>query len=116
MNMVKTEVIVSKIEQINMKPSNKNDSCGICRRKTIGNAVLCKSCGNWIHGRWARIKRVTNRLEILFKCRKCKGCQKNVGDQKEKLHDDVVTMTDFSNLDDRINSGGGCEAVVAPRI
>ena len=33
----------------------------------------------------------------------------NVEDQKEKLHDDVETVTEFSYLGDRINSGGGCE-------
>ena len=33
-------------------------------------------------------------------------------DQKEKLHDDAETITDFSYLEDRINTGVGCEAVV----
>ena len=28
------------------------------------SAVLCKSCGNWIHGRCAKIKRATNWLAI----------------------------------------------------
>ena len=28
------------------------------------SAVLCKYCGNWIHGRCAKIKMVTNRLAI----------------------------------------------------
>ena len=54
-------------------------------------AVLCKSCGNWIHGRCAKINRVTNRLAIHFKCRKCKGYFKNMEDQKEKMHYDVET-------------------------
>ena len=59
-------------------------------------------------------KRVTNRLAIDFKCRKCKGCHKNVDDQGEKLHDYVKTVTDFSYLGDRINSGG-CEADLISR-
>ena len=42
-----------------------------------------------------------------LKCRKCKGCQKNIEDQKEKLYDDVEVVTDFSYLGDTINSGGG---------
>ena len=54
------------------------------------NAVLCKSCGNYIHGRCAKIKRVTNRLAI-------------------------VTVTELSYLGDRINSGGGCVAAVTSR-
>ena len=55
-------------------------------------AVLCKSCGNWIHGRCAKIKMVTDRLAIDFKCRKCKGYIKTV-DQREKLRDDAETVT-----------------------
>ena len=69
---MKTKVMASKIGQITVRPSSKKDPCGICDRKIMANAVLCKSCGNWIHGRCARIKGVTNRLAIDFKCRiKC---------------------------------------------
>ena len=78
-------------------------------------AVVCKSCGNWKHGRCAKIKGVTNGLAIHPKCRKCKGYHKNVEDQKEKLHDGVETVTEFSYLGDRINSGGGCEEAVKTR-
>ena len=46
-NMVKTNVMVS---MVSIKPSSKKDLCGICGRKTMVDAVLCKSCGNWIHG------------------------------------------------------------------
>ena len=59
-------------------------------------------------------KKVTNRLAIDPKCRKCKGCHKNVDDQGEKLHDDVKTVTELSYLGDRINSGG-CKANVISR-
>ena len=78
-------------------------------------AVLCKSCGNWIHRRCAKIKRVTNRLAIDIKCRQCKGCHENVEEQEEKLHDDVKTVTDFSFLGDRINSGGRFRTAVTSR-
>ena len=81
----------------------------------MANAVLCKCCVNWIHGRCAKIKRVTNRLVIKFKCRKCKGSQKNVEDQKETLPNDMEAVTDFSYLGDRINSVGGCEVAVTSR-
>ena len=69
-NLMKTKAIMSKIVQVTVKPSRKKDLCGICGRML--NAVLCKSCGNWIHGRCAKITRVTNRLAIDYKCRKCK--------------------------------------------
>ena len=47
-NLTKTKVMVSKIGQVSVNPSCKKDPCG---RKTMLNAVLCKSCGNWINGR-----------------------------------------------------------------
>ena len=59
-----------------------------------------------MHGRCAKIKGVTNRLAIDFKGRKCKGYHEYVEDQRKKLHDDVETVTEFSYLGDRINSGG----------
>ena len=45
-----------QIGQISIKPSSKKHPCGICGRKAMANAVLCKSCGNWIYGRCAKIK------------------------------------------------------------
>ena len=114
-NLMRTNVMVRKIGQVTEKPSNKNDPCGICGRETMLNAVLCKSCGNWIHVRCARIERVSNRLAIDLECWKCKWYHKNVEDQKEKLYDDMETVTECSYLGDRINSGGGCVAAVTSR-
>ena len=34
-NLMKTKVMVSKIEQVTVKPSSKKDRCGICGRKTM---------------------------------------------------------------------------------
>ena len=79
------------------------------------NAVLCKSCGNGIHGRCAKIKMVTNTLAIDIICGKSKGCHENVEDQKEKLHDDGNTVTDFSYLGDFIYLVGECEVAVTSR-
>ena len=112
---MKTKVMVSKIGQVTVRPSSKKDLCGICGRKTMSYAVLCKSCRNWIQGRCANIKIVTNGLAVDVKCRKCIGHHKNVEDRKEKLYDDVKTLTEFSYLGDRIKSGGGCEAAVISR-
>ena len=114
-NLMKTKVMVSKIGQVTVKRSSKKDPCGIYGIKTMLNAVLCKSCGNWILGKCAKIKRVTNRHTIHAKCRKCKGHHKKVKDQKAKLHDYVKTVTEFSYLGDRINSGGGCVAAIVSR-
>ena len=102
--------LCGKIWQVTVRPSSKKDQCGICGRKTMVNAVLCKSCGNWIHGRCAKINMVTNRLATDIKCRNCKGYDKNV-DQWENLHDDAETVTEFTHRGNRINSGDGCEVV-----
>ena len=95
--------LVNKIGQTNKKPSSTKDRCCICSRKTMANAVLCKYCGNWIHGKCLLIKRVTNILAIDIKCRKCIMCHENEENKKKKLNDDVETVTRFSYLDDRIN-------------
>ena len=34
---------MSKIGQVTVKPSSRKDPCGICGRKAIVNAILCKS-------------------------------------------------------------------------
>ena len=72
-NLMKTKVMVSEIWQVTVIPSSKKDPCG---RKTMFDSVLCTSCGNWIHGKCAKIERVAIRLPIDFKCRKCKGYHK----------------------------------------
>ena len=43
-NLMKSNVVVSKIELVTVKPSSTKDPCGICGRKTMLSAVLCKSC------------------------------------------------------------------------
>ena len=71
-NHVTTKLTVSKIGQIIVQLRSKKDPCGICGRKTMAHAVLCKSCGNWIHGRCAGIRKVTNTLAIDLKCKNAK--------------------------------------------
>ena len=73
-NLVKTKVMVSKIGHINAKTSSKEDPCDICGRKTMANAVLCKSCGNRMHGTCTKIKW----WQIDIRCRKCNGCHKDL--------------------------------------
>ena len=114
-NLMKTKIMVSKIGQVTARLCCKKDPCGLSGRKTMLNAVLCKSCGKWIHGRCAEIKRVANGLAIDFMCRKCKRSHKNVEYHKVKLHDVVETVTEYSYLGDGINSGGGCVAAVTSR-
>ena len=38
---------------------DKVDPCGVFSLIAKANSVLCVQCGKWIHGRCARVKRVT---------------------------------------------------------
>ena len=68
-NTTKTKVMISKSEGELFK--SKIDPCGVCGRITA-NLVLSTKCGNWVHGRCAKIKRVTTKLAMRFVCSKCK--------------------------------------------
>ena len=57
----RSEVSVSKV-----------DPCGICGKQVMANSVLCVKCEIWIHGRCAKVKRVTLRLGRDFLSGRCK--------------------------------------------
>ena len=65
-NTRKTKVMVSGSEGELYK--SKIDPCGACGRRVIANLVLCTKCGSWVHGKCAKIKRVTARLAMHFVC------------------------------------------------
>ena len=56
-NTRKTKVMVSRSEGKLSK--SKIDPCGVCGRRVMANSVLCTKCGNWVHCKCAKIKRVT---------------------------------------------------------
>ena len=82
----------------------------------MANSVLCTKCGNWVHGKCAKIKRATARLAMHFVCSKCKGIMEETMDSIEKLSDEVETVNGFCDLGDRLNASGGCEAAVTARV
>ena len=53
-NTRKAKVMVSGLEGKLIK--SKIDPCEVCGRRVMGNSVLCTKCGNWVHGRCAKIK------------------------------------------------------------
>ena len=65
-NTRNTKVMVSGLEGEALK--SKKDPCGVCGRRVMANSALCTKCGNWVHGRCAKIKRVTARLVMHFVC------------------------------------------------
>ena len=82
----------------------------------MASSVLFTKCENWVHGRCAKIKRVTARLAMHFVCLKFKEIMKGTVDSMEKLCDEVETVNGFCYLGDRLNSTDGCEAAVTARV
>ena len=82
----------------------------------MANSVLCTKCGSWVHGKCAKIERVTARFAMYFVCSKRRGMKKGTMDSIEKLCDEVETVNGFCCLGDRLNASGGCEAAVTARV
>ena len=59
MNLGKRKVVVSGAEGEGEVSVTKVDPCGICGKQVMANSVLYVKCGKWIHGRCAKVKRVT---------------------------------------------------------
>ena len=65
-NLGRTKLVVSGAEaEVTV---SKIDPCGICGKRVMANSVLCVKCRKWIHGRCAKVKRVTLRLGRDFVC------------------------------------------------
>ena len=113
-NTRKTKLMVSGSESKLFK--SKIDPCGICRRRVMANSVLCTKCGSCVHGKCAKIKRVTARLAIHFAWSKCKGIMEGTINSIQKLCNQVETVNGFCYLGGRLNASGGCEAAVTARV
>ena len=44
------------------------DPCAKCSKRVMANSVMCTKCGKWIHGKCAKMKRVTSTLAKGFVC------------------------------------------------
>ena len=62
------------------------------------NPVMCTKSGNWVHGKCAKIKRVTARLAMHFVCSKCKGIMEGTVDLIKKMCNEVETVNGFCYL------------------
>ena len=111
-NIRKAKVIVRGLEGELLK--SKVDPCGVCGRRVMANSVLCTKCGNWVPGRCAKTKSVTDRLAMHFVFSKYKEIMEV--DSIEKLCDEVGTVSGFCCLGDRLNSSGGREAAVTASV
>ena len=80
-NIRKAKLMVSGSEGELFK--SKIYPCEVCGRRVMANSVLCTKCGNWVHGKCAKIKRVTARLAMHFVCLNCKGIMEGTMDSIE---------------------------------
>ena len=112
-NLGKTKVVVSGAES--EVTVSKIDPCGICGKRVMANSVLFVKCRKWIHGRCAKVKRVTLRLGRDFVCGRCKKQADGFMDSVKELCEEVETVKDFCYLGDRVNAGGGSEAAMSRR-
>ena len=82
----------------------------------MADSVLCTKCGNWAHGKCAKIERVTTSSAMHFVCLESRGIIKGMVDSIEKLRDEVEIVNGFCFSGDRLNSSGGCVATVTARV
>ena len=79
---------------------SKVESCGAISLRGKANTDMCVQCSKWIHGRSARVKRVTPKFVENFTCRKCEGDIGEAVEQEETLGDEVETVREFTYLGD----------------
>ena len=103
-NTRKAKVMVSRIEGERFK--SKIDPVGVCGKRVMANSMFCTKCGNWVHGRCAKIKRVTARLAMRFVCLRCRGIMEGTVDLIKRLCDEMETLNGFCYLGNKLNSSG----------
>ena len=72
----------------------------------MANSVMCTKCGKWVHGRCAKMRRVTSTLAKGFVCDLCVHRKKGIVEPGEELSffDQVDFVKSFCYLGDRLNS------------
>ena len=68
-NLKKTKVMMSGLKSEVLK--SKVDSCAKCGKRVMTNLVMCTKCDKWVHGRCAKMKRLTSTLAKGFVCELC---------------------------------------------
>ena len=87
------------------------------RQEGDGNLVICTKCGKWVHGRCAKMKRVTSTLAKGFVCELCVHTKEGIVEPGEEpsFFDQIDFVKSFCYLGDRLNTSGVSEAAVTGR-
>ena len=83
MNLKKTKVMVSGSKGEVLK--SKVDPCAKCSKMVMANSMMFTKCSKWVHGRCAKMKRVTSTLAKGFVCEICVYAKEGIMEPGEKL-------------------------------
>ena len=67
----------------------------------MANSVLCTECGNWVHGRGAKIEKVTAKFATRFIYLRRMGIMEELVDLIEKFCDEVETANGLCYLEEK---------------
>ena len=83
----------------------------------MANSVMCTKCRKWVHGRSAKVKRVTSTLAKSFVCELCVDTKEEIVKPGEEISsfDHIDFVKSYCVLGDRLNASGGSEAAVIAR-
>ena len=114
-SLKKTKVIASTSKGEVFK--SKVDPCAKCGKRVMANSVMCTKCGKWVHGRYAKMKKVTSTLAKGFVCELCVDTKEGIVEPGEEIpfFDQVDFVKSICYLGDRLNVSGGREAAVTAR-
>ena len=103
MNLKKIKVMVSssKVEVL----KSKVDPCAKCSKRVTANSVMCTKCDKRVHGKCAKMKRVTSTLSKGFVCELCVDTKEGIVEPGEELSffDQVDFVKSFCYLGDKLN-------------
>ena len=105
-NLKETKVMVSDLKDEVLK--SKVDPCAKCGKRVMANSVMCTKCCKWVHGRCAKMKRVTSTMAKGFVCELCVYTKEGIVEPGEELSffDQVDFVKSFCYLGDRLNASG----------
>ena len=64
---------------------SKVDPCPQYGKRVMANSVMCTKCGKWVHGRCAKIKRVTSTLAKTFLGELCVNTLEGIVETGEEM-------------------------------
>ena len=73
----------------------------------MANSVLPMKCRNFVHGRCARIEKVTTELAMHFACLRCRVIMEGIVDLIKTFGDEVKTVNGFCYFVEELKASGG---------